>query len=895
VIPDTTGFRAALEAELAVATRGVTASVQANVAGTAAAAQAAALSGVGGGTGAAGGKAAKGINDLTKESQALRGSLIGLSRVTPVTVFGLGVYGTAAIAVGYAIKGAIRSTADFEHQLNVFQATTGATAGQMERVAALSKQLGADLSLPSTSAGDAALAMTELAKAGLSVNDTLAGSRGVLQLAAAAQLDVGTAANFVATELNAFGLQGSKAAHIADLLAGASIAAQGDIRDFGTAFQQVSAVANTADVSIETTTGALTELALAGLKGADGGTSLRTMLLRLTPTTKQAAQYQKALGIELDQNATIGAQLPDLIDQYKEALAALTPVQRQQALTQIFGQDAYRAAAIIIDGGSAALRRNTEAANQNGAANTLAQANAKGLSGAFNGLKSNLDTLGITLGDFVKGPLEKLTRNFSDGVTLIDELIKKVEELDNKLPTWLGGSGDKGGKGGGEDSGPEKALKRLFTTGPTFLKGLRDTLTVFNKGGRIEFGETPAEARKRIEEEIKARTRLAKLQRENGLFGASTFRPSQAFKDQTAGTIRDPGQFGITDLSQKIVLTKEQKKRRDAIVKLIEAGKEPTKLDLSPPNPLLISQYNAQIQESLALELKADKVIEAYFQKRLDRAVVGSEKYTQILGRLQQAHAATSAVQDQIDANIAAAAAERKAKQDAADAERKRLAAEAKQRTRDIFNLQVSKLDLAIDQAGLTKPIRDDIARNRDKIRFYNRQIDRINDIKKRRKLTLEEQQALIDYATAIAATKRTIQGLKKDKDKDGGFTLGELFKEASDAFKTFGSNINARNGVLSPQDERAAFGKSLLDKRKPRDPIGPASFASSAHQRGLGLGQATLTEAQKQTMLLRLIADRLRIPDPTTREAKLIAKYPINASRAWSRARAGQESGAYT
>lgn len=491
VIPDTTGFRAALEAELAIATRGVTASVQANVAGTAAAAQAAALSGVGRGTGGAGGKAAKGINDLTKESQALRGSLIGLSRVTPVTVFGLGVYGTAAIAVGYAIKGAIRSTADFEHQLNVFQATTGATVGQMERVAALSKQLGADLSLPSTSAGDAALAMTELAKAGLSVNDTLAGSRGVLQLAAAAQLDVGTAANFVATELNAFGLKGSQAAHIADLLAGASIAAQGDIRDFGTAFQQVSAVANTADVSIETTTGALTELALAGLKGADGGTSLRTMLLRLTPTTKQAAQYQKALGIELDQNATIGAQLPDLLDQYKEALAALTPVQRQQALTQIFGQDAYRAAAIIIDGGSAALRRNTEAANQNGAANTLAQANAKGLSGAFNGLKSNLDTLGITLGDFVKGPLEKLTRNFSDGVTLIDELIKKVEELDTKLPTWLGGSGGKGGKGGGEDSGPEKALKRLFTTGPTFLKGLRDTLTVFNKGGTIKFGRRP--------------------------------------------------------------------------------------------------------------------------------------------------------------------------------------------------------------------------------------------------------------------------------------------------------------------------------------------------------------------------------------------------------------------
>ncbi len=49
-------------------------------------------------------RTATATKNLTNESNALRGALIGLSRVTPVTVFGLGVYGTAGIAAGLAIK-----------------------------------------------------------------------------------------------------------------------------------------------------------------------------------------------------------------------------------------------------------------------------------------------------------------------------------------------------------------------------------------------------------------------------------------------------------------------------------------------------------------------------------------------------------------------------------------------------------------------------------------------------------------------------------------------------------------------------------------------------------------------------------------------------------------------
>jgi hypothetical protein len=251
--PDTSRFQAELQA-------GVTAAVAAVkpppitvpvVVPTAAAATATAAAGAARTASAANtqlaqstAQAGKAFATSAEQANLWRGALIGISRVTPVTVFGLGKIGTVAIAASLALRQSFLATAQLEEELNVFQAVTQATDDQMRRVAEAARQLGADISLPATTAVDAATALTELAKAGLSIEDSLGAVRGTLQLAAAAELSAGEAAEFVATQLNAFGLAGTDAVRVADLLAGASIAAQGSIRDFGFAFAQVSAVAN---------------------------------------------------------------------------------------------------------------------------------------------------------------------------------------------------------------------------------------------------------------------------------------------------------------------------------------------------------------------------------------------------------------------------------------------------------------------------------------------------------------------------------------------------------------------------------------------------------------------------------------------------------------------------
>lgn len=85
----------------------------------------------------------------------------------------------AALVVLYA-KNLLESGIKYESALNKFQAATKATDDQMKLAAAKAKELGKDLKLPATSAGDAALAMTELAKSNFDFNESMAATRGVL-------------------------------------------------------------------------------------------------------------------------------------------------------------------------------------------------------------------------------------------------------------------------------------------------------------------------------------------------------------------------------------------------------------------------------------------------------------------------------------------------------------------------------------------------------------------------------------------------------------------------------------------------------------------------------------------------------------------------------------------
>ncbi len=410
---------------------------------------------------------------------------LGMASTAASVAGGIVAYSGLSNAFGFvtgAIRDSISAGVSYQDEMNTLKAVSGATTAQMAALGKRAIDLGNDLSLPSTSAKDAATAMTELVKGGLSVQDAMDAAKGVLQLAAAATVDEGTAATFTADALNAFHLKGTDAVKVADLLAGAANASSGEITDMALSLQQSAAVFAAAHVPIQTTVALIAELANNGIRGSDAGTSLKTMMLALqTPTDTQAALMKK-LNISLYDAQGNMRDFRDIIKDAQGPLSKLTQAQRDQALGTIFGSDAVRAANIVFGSGAEALDKMTAAVSRSNSAADVAAAKSQGLGGAWRGLQSQIETLELEMEQKASPALEGFIRGISDALPKaadvaqrgLEGLAGQVQKLASEAaPTakqatdTVGGWKDEFVKNVGDavkQSGPQfDALKRDFS------------------------------------------------------------------------------------------------------------------------------------------------------------------------------------------------------------------------------------------------------------------------------------------------------------------------------------------------------------------------------------------------------------------------------------------------
>ncbi|RDH76343.1 phage tail tape measure protein [Mycolicibacterium moriokaense] len=329
-----------------------------------------------------------------------------------------------------SLTAVVGGAATFEQSLNVLKSVTDATGSQMALLQGKARDLGNDLTLPGVSAADAAGAMTELAKAGLGVNDILGASKGVLSLAKAGQLDVADAATIAARALNTFGLSGDKAGTVADLLAAGANASTASVQDMAYALAQGGAGAKQFGISVNDTVTALALFSNAGINGSDAGTSLKTMLQRLAAPASDAAAEMKRLGLTFFNSKGEFVGLSSASGQLQKALSTLTVEQRNAALATIFGSDSSRVAAILADQGAAGFDKMAAAVNRQGAAADLAKAQNSGFLGALDGLQSTLETIATDIGLKVLPALTDIVKGTSNA---LPGLVSTVEDTFNRI------------------------------------------------------------------------------------------------------------------------------------------------------------------------------------------------------------------------------------------------------------------------------------------------------------------------------------------------------------------------------------------------------------------------------------------------------------------------------
>lgn len=315
------------------------------------------------------------------------------------------------LGVSIGLKDTIDTFRGFEAAMSQVQAISGASAGELDKLTAKAKEMGATTKF---TAEEAASAFNYMAMAGWKTSDMMSGIDGILNLAAASGEDLGTTSDIVTDALTAFGMQASDATHFADVLAAASSNANTNVGMMGETFKYVGAMAGTLGYSIEDVGLAVGLMANAGIKSSQAGTELNAIFTRLSVNTNHARDAIEGLGINFFDSTGTARPFVEVLDELRDAMSGMTDEQKTEIANTIAGQRAQAGLLAMINASEADYEKLAEAvSNADGASKRMADTMLDNLSGSFTLLQSAVDGAKISLGE----RLAPYLREFADGIT----------------------------------------------------------------------------------------------------------------------------------------------------------------------------------------------------------------------------------------------------------------------------------------------------------------------------------------------------------------------------------------------------------------------------------------------------------------------------------------------
>lgn len=344
------------------------------------------------------------IDEMTSPLRRATGGLGGVGKVAvgvSAAIAGIGAAIGALAVVASSANKAMNFEAQMDSVASLDKTIAKGTQGYAQ-MQALALEMGAKTKY---SALEAAQGMEELVKAGMSVKQIKEGGglEAALNLATAGGLDLSEAAEVMSTSLNAYKSDALSAADAANILAGTANASATGVHELKYSFAAVSAVAAGVGMTFRDTSIALGLFANNGIKGSDAGTSLKTMLGNLQPTTKtQIALFEK-LGLLTADGANkfydAKGNLQDLgsiAGTLQNSMKGLTAQQRSLALETMFGSDAVRAGNILFKEGAAGVAKFSTALSEAPTALQVATAKMDNAKGAVEMFDSAMETLQIS-------------------------------------------------------------------------------------------------------------------------------------------------------------------------------------------------------------------------------------------------------------------------------------------------------------------------------------------------------------------------------------------------------------------------------------------------------------------------------------------------------------------
>lgn len=311
---------------------------------------------------------------------------------------------------------------DFSSSMSNVQALSGATDDELSQLEQTARDLGSSTIF---SASDVSDAFGYMALAGWDVQDMLGGIDGVLNLAAAADMDLAEASDIVTDYLTAFGLSAEDAGAFVDQMAFAMANSNTDVTQLGEAYKNVAATANSMGFSVEDTTAALMTMANAGVKGGEAGTGLSAIMTRLATDTKGCASELEKYGVEVydsqgnmnDLSSILNGCASiwgDLSDEEQAALAktiaGTSQYSKFQTVMQGLSEQAAESGSSFNDYTQALEDVKTASESGQSAAEDMANTMQDNLGGDIKELNSAMEEFKLKIYDSIENPMRNIVQ-----------------------------------------------------------------------------------------------------------------------------------------------------------------------------------------------------------------------------------------------------------------------------------------------------------------------------------------------------------------------------------------------------------------------------------------------------------------------------------------------------
>ena len=346
---------------------------------------------------------------------------IGAAAETAGRALTLGVTAPLMTAAGAAIQTGMQFDASMSNVYGLMSSLNLSQA-QMDALRDTAREMGATTKF---SASEAADAMGYMALAGWDDAQVIAGIPGVLNLAAAANMDLAKASDIVTDTMTPFGMAAERAGEAADVFAYAQANSNTTVEALGEAMKYAAPTADAFGMTLQDTAAAMGVLANAGIKGSQGGTTLNAMLRDMKNNAKNGAIAIGKTKVALTNADGSYRSYAAIIRDIDKATSSMTASQRDAALGAIFGDESLKGILATLKQGPDALDAMTEGMYAcGGAAEDMAATMGDNLKGDLAILKSGAQDMAIALSDW----LMPAARGVVQGIT---DMIGKFNALDD--------------------------------------------------------------------------------------------------------------------------------------------------------------------------------------------------------------------------------------------------------------------------------------------------------------------------------------------------------------------------------------------------------------------------------------------------------------------------------